>query len=150
LTLKFLFVSYRYMKKQLRGKSGNSQKIASPETVLAAAKRAPRVFSIGAYFRPIYEMRQKGYSWRYLAEWLQQFNISISFVQLSRLYAAEDERLSLLSRQELNELGMPEEMIQNFITKDDPSKRLPSRDAEDIADEIAAKEEEQRERNPKF
>jgi hypothetical protein len=111
---------------------GSPTEIMPPKTVLKAAMIAPRVFSIGAYFRAIYLMREKGHSWRYLAEWLKRFNIEISHVHLSRLFAQEDERLSQLSRKELSKAGMPPEMIDNLLKKSDPTKRLTSIDPEDI------------------
>lgn len=98
--------------------------IADPDTVLKAAKAAPTVFSIAAYFQALHLMRQKGHAWRYLSEWLKQFNISISHVHLHRLYVAEDARLDKLTRQELRDLGMPREMIEQRLAKDDPNKRL--------------------------
>ncbi|MDB6094524.1 MAG: hypothetical protein JWM32_2086 [Verrucomicrobia bacterium] len=99
---------------------------------MKAAIKAPRVFSIGAYFQPIYLMREKGHSWRFLAEWLQQFNIEISHVHLSNLFAREDERLSRLTRKELYEIGMPKEMIEGILEREDPAKRLSAIDAEDL------------------
>lgn len=86
-------------------------------------------------------MRKKGYSWRYLADWVKGFNIEVSHVHLHRLYTAEDARLDKLTRQELRELGMPREMIDERLAKDDPSKRLVARDPDD---ELAEKENEER------
>jgi len=120
--------------------------IASPKAVLSAAEKAPRVFNIGAYFRALYLMRDKGHSWRYLTEWLRQFNIEISYVHLNRLYAQESERLSRLTRSELEAEGMPSDYIdgimKEFREKSDPTKRLPAIDAEDIA--LEGEEEQSR------
>lgn len=112
---------------------------ASPADVLAAAQKAPRVFSIGAYYHPIYVMREKGHTWRYLAEWLQQFNIKISHVHLHRLYQAEEARLTQLTREELEAMGMPEAMIAETLQKADHSRRIPSVDPEALDETEAEK-----------
>jgi hypothetical protein len=113
------------------------REIAPPETLLDEAKKAPRVFNIGAYFRPIYIMREKGHSWRDLVGWLKRFNIEISHEHLRRLFMQEDKRLSRLSREDLRELGMPQDIIEDTLNgyqeKSDPTKRLPAIDAQDIA-----------------
>jgi hypothetical protein len=106
--------------------------IMPPSAVMEAARKAPRVFHIAAYFQAIYVMREKGHSWRYLADWLAQFNIQISHVHLSRLYAQEDERLSQLTRKQLREIGMPPEMIEDILEKENPTKQLSSADAGDL------------------
>ena len=67
-----------------------------------------------------------------LADWLAQFNIQISHVHLSRLYAQEDERLSQLTRKQLREIGMPPEMIEDILEKENPTKQLSSADAGDL------------------
>jgi uncharacterized protein YdaT len=122
-------------------KVGRGRKeIASPETVLKAAERAPRLFDVAAYFRGLYIMRDKGHSWRDLAQWLRQFKIEISHAHLRRLYIEEDERLSRLTVRELSELGMPEDQIKEFLEKHDPTKRLTAADITDR--EIAEKEDE--------
>jgi hypothetical protein len=111
-----------------------SGEIALPATVLEAAEKAPRVFHIAAYYRPIRVMRDKGYSWRELAEWLEQFNIQVSYVHLRRLFLHEDDRLSQLNEEEQRELGMPEDMIQEWKTLRDPAGRLGAADPEEDAD----------------
>lgn len=105
--------------------------LASPNALLAAAKAAPHVFSISEYFHPLYVMRQKGYSWRYLADWLKGFNIEVSHVHLHRLYVKEDARLDRFNRKQLEQLGMPQEMIEEREAKHDPTKRLVAVDPED-------------------
>lgn len=105
--------------------------IADPKAVLMAAEAAPRVFNVAEYFRSLYVMRAKGYSWRYLADWLKGFNIEVSHVHLHRLYVKEDLRLDRLTAKELQELGMPEEMIAERGAKNDPTKRLVAVDPED-------------------
>lgn len=121
----------RYMKKRnLRSRKTNSP-VSEPDVLLQAAKAAPRVFSISVYFHALYVMRQKGYSWRYLADWLKGFNINVSHVHLHRLYLKEDMRLDRLTAKELQELGMPEEMIAERVEKNDPTKRLVAVDPED-------------------
>jgi DNA-binding transcriptional MerR regulator len=128
------------MRKQAGKKAGQERKaVASPEAVLKAAEKAPRIFNMEAYFRPIYIMREKGRSWRDLSEWLKQFNIEISHAHLRRLYIEEDERLGRLTEKELRDLGMPGEMIKEFLEKGDPTKRLT---AADLADREAAEEED--------
>jgi hypothetical protein len=110
--------------------------IPSPDTLLEAANKAPQVFNVSAYFKPLYVMRKKGHPWRYLAGvWLKSFNIEISHVHLHRLYSKEDARLSRLSRKELLEMGMPRKMIDEREAKDDPTKRLVAADPEDEPDE---------------
>ena len=86
--------------------------IADPETVLKAAEAAPRVFNIAVYFHPLSLMREKGHSWRFIADWLKGFNIEISHVHLHRLYTKEDARLDRLSANDLREMGMPAERAQ--------------------------------------
>jgi hypothetical protein len=67
-------------------------KIASPESVLAAAEEAPAAFRIDPYYPAIARMREKGHSWRGIALWLREFNIQISYVHLRRLFGAEGQR----------------------------------------------------------
>ena len=119
-------------KKAQKPKTPTAPNPAPPEVVMAAAEKAPRVFSIGAYFRPIYLMREKGHTWRYLADWLKKFNINVSHVHLHRLYLAEDERLDRLSREELETLGMPEQMIEERLRSSGPRKRIPLVGPEDL------------------
>ena len=107
------------------------KEISSPEDVQAAAEKAPRVFSIGAFYRPIWTMRNKGYSWRYLADWLKKFGIEISYVHLRRLFAHEDARLSKLNEKQLLELGMPPDQIKERLESIDPAERLPAADPGD-------------------
>lgn len=82
-------------------------------------------------------MRQKGYSWRYLSDWLAGFNIELSHVHLHRLYSAEDIRLSKLTEKELLRLGMPQDMIDERLAKDDPTNRLVAPDHPSVPDESA-------------
>jgi hypothetical protein len=105
--------------------------IAAPETLLKAAESAPNVFNIATYFRPLYVMRGKGYSWRYLADWLKGFNIEVSHVHLHRLYIKEDLRLDRLTNQQLLDMGIPQDMIEERAEKNDPTKRLIAVDPED-------------------
>jgi hypothetical protein len=105
--------------------------ISPPEAVLAAAQKAPRVFSIVTYFSAIYVMRKKGHSWRALSEWLEQFNIEVSHVHLNRLYAQEDERLSQLSIEDMETAGMPRDMIEDYETKAKADKLLTGSDVEE-------------------
>jgi hypothetical protein len=124
-------------------KSGHAKKrrdrsklIAAPGVLLKAAQDAPTVFSIGPYFPSLYVMRNKGHSWRFLAdEWLRKFNIYISHVHLHRLYTKEDARLDRLTATALRKLGMPEDMIAERNARDDPTKRLVALDPEDEPDE---------------
>lgn len=129
------------MKKQIKRQKAIEPVVADPETVLKAAEAAPSVFNIPSYFKALYLMRKKGHSWRSLADWLTQFNIRISHVHLHRLYTAEDARLDKLTRHELRELGMPREMIEERLAKDDPNKRLVARDPDD---EVSENENEER------
>lgn len=115
-------------------------RIADPEAVLKAAQAAPKVFNIAAYFSPLYVMRKKGYSWRYLADWLKGFNIEVSHVHLHRLYVKEDARLDKLTRKELLNMGMSPEMISDREVDRDPTKRLVALDPED---ELTSDEEEE-------
>lgn len=119
------------MAKKHDNKTRVAKTLADPETVLKAANAAPVVFNIAAYFSPLYVMRKKGYSWRYLADWLTVFNIEMSHVHLHRLYAKEDARLNKLTRRELMNLGMPPDMIEEIEEKKDPTKRLVAVDPED-------------------
>ena len=117
-----------------------ARRIADPETLLAAAEEAPSVFNMATHFRPVFVMRQKGYSWRHLGEWLRDFNIEISPVHLRRLYVQEDKRLSKLSAEELAALGLPQEMIDGYRQKSALPKRRPAADSGD--DVIARKRRE--------
>jgi len=67
---------------------------ALPAEVLAAAELAPRAFDMASYFPAIRVMREKGHSWRDLADWLRQFEIEISYVHLRRLYIQESARMA--------------------------------------------------------
>jgi len=126
------------MPKQAGKKNGKRDRaIDLPETVLKAAAKAPRVFNMESYFRSIYIMRDKGHSWRDLSEWLKQFNIEISHAHLRRLYIEEDERLTRLTEREWREMGMPDDMIMDYLEKKDPTKRLT---APDLADRVEAEE----------
>lgn len=128
------------MPKANRKKTPGKGVIALPETLLSAANAAPNVFNIAAYFTPLYVMRKKGYSWRYLADWLKGYNIEVSHVHLHRLYIKEDARLDKLSRKELLNMGMPPEMISEREEGRDPTKRLVALDPED---ELTPDEEEE-------
>ena len=132
-TIWYILVMKKKPKRSAK-KVQSSEKIADPETLLAAAEKAPSVFSIAGYFRPIYVMRRKGYSWRHLREWLHGFNIEISPVHLRRLYVQENERLSRLSAEELSAMGMPQEMIDGCLKESDPTKRLIAADPEDAVE----------------
>jgi len=110
-----------------------SPNIADPATLLAAAEKAPAVFNIAVYFRAIYVMRQKGYSWRDLESWAANFGIKISAVHLRRLYVQENARLSAQSADELAAQGCPDEMIADILRKADPTERLIAPDPEDAA-----------------
>ncbi len=129
------------MTKRTKSPKADELVIADPETVLNAAQAAPKVFHIASYFQALYVMRGKGHSWRYLSDWLVQFNIHISHVHLHRLYTAEDARLDKFDRKELRKIGMPREMIDERLAKDDPTKRLIAADPED---ELADNENQQR------
>jgi hypothetical protein len=94
--------------------------IGSPEEVLAAAELAAPVFHIAKYYRAIRLMREKGYSWRGVAEWLKQFGIEISYVHLRRIYVAEDKRLARFSERQLREIGMPPDLIKDAMDRDAP------------------------------
>lgn len=116
-----------------RERPTSSQKIADPAKLLAAAQKAPAVFNIAAYFRAIYVMRQKGYSWRDLESWAAKFGIKISAVHLRRLYVQEDARLAVLSAQELAAQGFTDDMIADFLRRSDPTERLTAPDPDDAA-----------------
>jgi hypothetical protein len=72
--------------------------IASPGEVLTAAEKAPEAFRIDAYYLSVSMMRDKGHSWRRIADWLAEFRIEISYVHLRRVFRAESERLARLPR----------------------------------------------------
>lgn len=128
------------MAKKTPSVSRTSRQIVAPEILLEAANAAPTVFNIAAYFTPLYVMRKKGYSWRYLADWLKGFNIEVSHVHLHRLYLKEDARLDKLTRKELLNMGMSPEMISDRERDRDPTKRLVALDPED---ELTPDEEEE-------
>lgn len=115
--------------------------IASPDVVTAAAEKAPRVFHIGAYFRPIFLMREKGHSWRFISDWLRQFNIEVSYVHLRRLYVQEDARLDEVTAAQKRKLGMPEEMIAKDAADFDPVKRLTAPDPDPEVEPTEEREE---------
>ena len=114
--------------------------IADPETLLQAAKNAPALFHISAYYHAIRIMREKGYSWRELEKWIAQFNIRMSAVHLRRLYLQEDARLTRLSVEQMKAMGWDEDMIKEQLRKDDPTNRLIAADPEEAAIEAARKE----------
>ncbi len=101
--------------------------------MLVAAEKAPSVFNIAAYFRAIYVMRQKGYSWRQLESWVHEFGVEISAVHLRRLYVQENARLTEMSAEGLAAQGCPEDMIDDLLSKNDPTGRLTAVDPEDAA-----------------
>ncbi|MFI5358290.1 MAG: hypothetical protein ACHQ4G_13235, partial [Opitutales bacterium] len=67
---------------------------ADPASLLVEAQRAPAAFDIAAYFPPLQIMRQKGYSWRALAQWLENYGLKVSAVHLRRLYVQQAGRRS--------------------------------------------------------
>lgn len=75
------------------------RKMADPGALLRAAESAPKRFDIGGYFQALRIMREKGYSWRHLGEWVRGFNIEISHVHLRRLYVLENERQGRMAGQ---------------------------------------------------
>jgi hypothetical protein len=119
--------------KPILEKSSNSPEIADLATVLAAAKAAPAVFNITTYFLPLCIMRQKGYSWRQLGDWVAKFNITISPVHLRRLYVQENDRLASLTRKELVEKGCDSDTIDEILQSKDPTRKLTAIDPEDAA-----------------
>jgi hypothetical protein len=126
----------RRLKKRNSPKYGSnaalgSDGVATPDAVLQAAEAAPRVFNIADYYQAVRLMREKGHSWRDLASWLKQFKINVSFAHLRRLYVQEDKRLSKLNERQLRELGMPEELIEEFVSRDEKIDRLAAADPED-------------------
>jgi hypothetical protein len=80
--------------------------VAPPAAVLAAAEAAPPAFEIAAYYQAIRLMREKGNSWRGLAEWLKEFNIEISYVHLRRLFRREQDRLTRTGEEQPASLGV--------------------------------------------
>ena len=112
-------------------KKAISETIGSPEDVLAAAEFAAPVFHIARYYRSVRLMREKGYSWREISNWLKQFRIEISYVHLRRLFVEENERLATLEEVQLRELGMHPDNIRETLEKSDPVDRLPAPDPED-------------------
>jgi hypothetical protein len=117
----------------------SARTIADPATLLAAAEKAPKVFHIAAYFRPIYVMREKGYSWRQLEKWLGEFGIKISAVHLRRLFVQEYARLDALTAAQLAAEGLPEDFFADDQKQRDPTDRLRAGDPEDFALEEARK-----------
>lgn len=141
LTRKERYVTLCNSMKTVPKNNKSPVKLAPPDVVLAAAQAAPHVFSISEYYPSLYLMREKGYSWRYISDWLKEFQIEISYVHLHRLYAKEHLRLTRLTRKELLALGMPPKMVAEHEEKKDPTKRLTAADPED---EPADDEEEDR------
>lgn len=111
--------------------------IADPAVLLAAAEEAPKVFDIASYFRAIYLMRQKGYSWRQLEKWVGEFGIKLSAVHLRRLFVQETTRLHELTAAQLAAEGLPEDFFDEQRRKEDPTERMTAADPEDIALEAA-------------
>ena len=101
----------------------NPRKMAEPEALLLAAKAAPKLFDIGGYFEALQVMREKGYSWRHLGEWVRGFNIEISHVHLRRLYVQESERQARTAAQNTGEAGEsgPERWSSRGRTKATPA-----------------------------
>jgi hypothetical protein len=71
---------------------------------------------------------------------LNGHGIDISPVHLRRLFVQEDARLSELSAEELAKQGFSDEDIEEFMKRDDPTKRLVAADPEDVALEIKRRE----------
>jgi len=116
-----------------KSKQSLKNELPSPAALLAAAKKAPAVFSITTYFRAIYVMRQKGYSWRQLEKWVRDFGIKISAVHLRRLFVSESARLAELSARELADQGWSQDEIRNMVKQSDPAESLTAPDPEDAA-----------------
>jgi hypothetical protein len=122
---------------EVPGPDGRAKSLAieSPAKVLAAAELAVPVFNMAIYYRSVRLMREKGYSWRELADWLKQFRIEVSYAHLRRLFIAENKRLSKLTFEQLRAMGMPSEMAKEIIEKEDPVNRLPAADPGDEEEE---------------
>ncbi len=103
------------------------RKMAGPGALLLAAKAAPRLFEIGGYFEALHVMREKGYSWRHLGEWVQGFNIEISHVHLRRLYVQESERQAQAVAQNTSDDGKsgPERRSISGPTMKTPTAEIP-------------------------
>jgi len=92
-----------------------SPEIANPAILLKAAEDAPRVFNIAHYFRPIYVMREKGYSWREIGVWLGKFNILIS---PAPRFSVNDLKGRLITLQERRQLGCGFEFADGWSDAD--------------------------------
>lgn len=106
------------------GKTG--PEMVDPAALLQAAETAPRRFNITGYFPALRVMREKGYSWRQLDDWVRGFNIAISHVHLRRLYVQESARRGLKGGgQRSSSPGASIKRRPAPITKPAPMPRLP-------------------------
>lgn len=106
------------------------RKMADPGALLRAAESAPRRFDIGGYFQALHLMREKGYSWRHLGEWVRGFNIEISHVHLRRLYVLENERQRRTTRQNAGGAAVSGEGKPKRQPRTEPANESPAIAAE--------------------
>ena len=104
--------------------------MAGPEALLLAAEAAPRLFDIGGYYQALHVMREKGYSWRHLGDWVRGFNIEISHVHLRRLYLQEAERLGQMTVRPSGAVAVSGKRKPERESRVEPAKEPPSVTAE--------------------
>lgn len=106
------------------------RKMADPAALLLAAEAAPKLFDIGGYYQALHVMREKGYSWRHLGEWVRGFNIEISHVHLRRLYIQESESRGQATAQKSTVAAVSGKRKPERRPRTEPAKDQPLVDAE--------------------
>ncbi len=61
-----------------------------PQDLLSSAEKMPEKVSLGRYWESVSTLREKGYSWREVSEWLEKHGLKVHHSQLHR-YAKRRE-----------------------------------------------------------
>lgn len=77
----------------------------TPEELLSSAERAPLKFKLGPYWNTVETLRQKGYSWREIAQWFTSKGLKVHHSRLQRY----EERLAAMAEEGIDESDMDSE-----------------------------------------
>ena len=66
----------------------NDDGLPDPDILLEIAEQEPPVVRVSMYWKPIHALREKGYSWNEVSEWLARAGVNLHPKKISR-YAAE-------------------------------------------------------------
>jgi hypothetical protein len=66
----------------------NDDGLPDPDVLLEIAEQEPPVVRVSMYWKPICALREKGYSWNEVSEWLARAGVDLHAKKISR-YAAE-------------------------------------------------------------